>query len=135
MLHFWVCIKQTGPDGRMLTGSPRAPSALQNHRRPLVAQAFRPANGRRAALKGCATKLCSPMRPVGTRDYGAVRDGPRRCNGNGTVTPFCSRRSSDNVRTLRKRTVPGGGETVRLLRLMCCATVVVLAAAGTAAAQ
>src|SRR5438552_9983864 len=29
--------------------------ALQNHRRPLVAQAFRPANGRRAALKGCAT--------------------------------------------------------------------------------
>src|SRR5256885_1082198 len=79
--------------------------------------------------------LCSPMRPVGTRDYGAVRDGPRLCNGNGTVTPFCSRRSSDNVRTLRKRTVPGGGETVRLLRLICCATGVVLAAAGTAAAQ
>ena len=28
---------------------------MQNHRRPLVAQAFRPANGRRAALKGGAT--------------------------------------------------------------------------------
>jgi len=30
-------------------------STLQNQRRPLVAQAFRPANSRRAALKGCAT--------------------------------------------------------------------------------
>jgi mono/diheme cytochrome c family protein len=30
-------------------------SASLNWRRPLVAQAFRPANGRRAALKGCAT--------------------------------------------------------------------------------
>src|SRR5258705_8384223 len=33
----------------------RTKSALQNHERPSVAQAFRPANGRRAALKGCAT--------------------------------------------------------------------------------
>src|SRR3989442_12092374 len=30
-------------------------SALHNQRRPLVAQAFRRANGRGAALKGCAT--------------------------------------------------------------------------------
>ena len=29
---------------------------LQNQRRPVVAQAFRPAKGRRAALKGCATE-------------------------------------------------------------------------------
>jgi phage shock protein A len=37
-------------------GSDRlAESTWRNHRRPEVAQAFRPANGRRAALKGCAT--------------------------------------------------------------------------------
>jgi hypothetical protein len=32
-------------------------SAWQNYRRPSVAQAFRPAHGRRAALKGCATGI------------------------------------------------------------------------------
>src|SRR5437867_10858911 len=75
------------------------------------------------------------MRSVGTRDYGVVLRRPRECNGNGTVTPFCSRRPSDNVRTLRKEKVLGGGANVRFLRTICCATVVVLAAAGTAAAQ
>src|SRR5437764_2647116 len=33
------------------------PYAFQNRRRPSVAQAFRPANGRPAALKGCAAVL------------------------------------------------------------------------------
>ena len=32
-------------------------STMESQRRPLVAQAFRPANGRRAALKGCATVI------------------------------------------------------------------------------
>src|SRR5882672_10584823 len=53
---------------RAMSASGKTKSALQNQRRPLVAQAFRPANGRRAALhpnaaaalgtpalKGCAT--------------------------------------------------------------------------------
>ena len=45
-----------GNTGKILKLVPKRKSALKNQRRPVVAQAFRPANGRRATLKGCATR-------------------------------------------------------------------------------
>src|SRR2546422_2980543 len=50
-----TCSPLEGASWKRLQPESNTKSALQNQRRPLVAQAFRPANGRRAALKGCAT--------------------------------------------------------------------------------
>src|SRR5438552_17118930 len=60
---------------------PRGSSTLQNDRRPFVAQAFRPADGRRAALKGCATSLgllCASSGPL-EKQLALARVARERC--------------------------------------------------------
>src|SRR5437867_9724778 len=88
-----TCSPLEGASWKRLQPESNTKSAFQNQRRPLVAQAFRPANGRRAALKGCATRdsethcRCEVSNPDGDRLY---RDCRRKVFASLALGPYRS---------------------------------------------